>query len=60
MPRMIRSWVASPERMSSVSTVRPSRITVVESAIAVISLSLWEIMMQVIPRSRSRRSSSSR
>ena len=34
MPPRMRSWVAPAERMSVVSTVRPSRITVVESAIA--------------------------
>ena len=32
--------------MSSVSTVRPSRMIVVVSAISAISLSLWEIMMR--------------
>ena len=35
--------------MSSVSTVRPSRMIVVVSAISAISLSLWEIMIDVMP-----------
>ena len=49
MPRMIRSWVTSSATMSSVSTVRPSRMIVVVSAISAISLSLWEIMIDVMP-----------
>ena len=60
MPRMIRSWVTSPASMSSVSTVLPSRMTVMRSAISVISLSLCEIMIEVMPRSWSRRSRPSR
>ena len=39
---------------------RPSRMMVMESEICSISLSLWEIMMQVIPLLRSPLSSSSR
>ncbi|RAO16843.1 hypothetical protein LUPAC07_03011 [Micromonospora noduli] len=60
MPRMIRCWVTSSDRMSRVSTARPSRMTVVESAMAVISLSLCEIMMQVMPCSLRARNRSSR
>src|SRR5918994_853497 len=57
---MIRSWVTSPACRLSVSTVLPSRMTVTLSETAVISPSLCEIMMLVIPRSRSRRIRSSR
>ena len=46
--------------MSSVSIVRPSRRIVTESAIASISLSLCEMITQVMPSSRSPRSRSSR
>ena len=49
MPRMMRSCVTSSATMSSVSTVRPSRMIVVVSAISAISLSLWEIMIDVMP-----------
>ncbi len=45
----MRSWVTSSATMSSVSTVRPSRMIVVVSAISAISLSLWEIMIDVMP-----------
>ena len=38
----------------------PSRMIVVESAIALISFSLWEMMMQVMPSSRRPRSRPSR
>ena len=38
---------------SSVSIVRPSRMMVIESEICSISLSLWEIMIEVIPLRRS-------
>ena len=60
MPRMIRAWVTSPAFVSSVSTVLPSRMTVTRSEIAVISLSLCEIMIEVMPRSWRRRSRPSR
>ena len=46
--------------MSSVSIVRPSRRIVIESAIAAISLSLCEMITQVMPSSRRPRSRSSR
>src|SRR3569833_1355027 len=60
MPRMMRSVATAGALMSRVSTVWPSRMTVVCCAIATISFSLCEIMIEVIPRSRSRRSRSSR
>jgi hypothetical protein len=47
---MMRSSVTrSAPCMSSVSIVMPSRMIVVESAMAAISLSLWLMMMQVMP-----------
>ena len=49
MPEMIRSSVTSSAVMSSVSIVRPSRRIVIESAIAAISLSLCEMITQVMP-----------
>src|SRR5665647_1328048 len=60
MLRIIRSRVASGVFMSSVSMVRPSRMMVVRSAIDASSLSLWEIMMQVMPWALSWRSRPSR
>ena len=64
MPRMIRSWVDVGSDMSMVSMVRPSRMIVVRSAISAISLSLCEMMIDVMPcplrwRSRSSRCSES-
>ena len=50
MPRMIRSSSTAPSRTSRVSTVLPSRMMVIASEMASISLSLWLIMMQVMPR----------
>ena len=53
MPRMIRGTSVprscSGTRMSIVSIVEPSRMTVVASATAAISPSLWEMMMLVTP-----------
>ena len=60
MPRMIRSSLTPPSLTSSVSMVRPSRMIVMASEICSISLSLWLIMMQVMPRSRRPPSRSSR
>ncbi len=60
MPRMMRSSSTASCFTSSVSIERPSRMIVIESAMASISLSLWEMMMLVMPRERRPRSRSSR
>ena len=49
MPLMIRSWVTLSSTMSRVSIVLPSRMIVVEFAMSAISLSLCEIMIDVMP-----------
>jgi hypothetical protein len=46
---MMRSSLTSSARQSSVSTVPPSRRTVMESATFEISLSLWEIRIEEMP-----------
>ena len=49
MPRMMRSSSTSSSATSRVSIVWPSRMIVIASAICSISLSLWVIMIDVMP-----------
>lgn len=49
MALMIRASVASGPAMSMVSMVLPPRMMVTVLAMRLISLSLWEMMMQVMP-----------
>ena len=60
MPRMIRSSSTSPAVTSRVSMVLPSRRMVIASATRSISLSLWQIMIEVMPLACSPLSRSSR
>ena len=50
MPLMMRSSSTPSALTFSVSIDLPSRMIVIESAICSISLSLWEMMMEVMPR----------
>ncbi|MCY1498365.1 hypothetical protein D9M68_323490 [compost metagenome] len=49
MPRMMRSSLIGALRQSIVSTVAPSRSTVIESATLAISLSLCEMRIDAMP-----------